>query len=85
MLDILACPVDKKYPLELLEIVSDGQEVQDGALYCPPCGRFYPIIDGIPMLFPDHLRDRTKDLDFLAQRRGKLPDKIIKQGSPWHL
>lgn len=85
MLDILACPVDKLYPLELFEVDSDEHEVKDGVLYCPPCGRFYPIIEGIPVLFPDHLRNMQKDLEFLASRKGKLPDKIIKQGNPWHL
>ncbi|MFL6372196.1 MAG: Trm112 family protein, partial [Nitrososphaera sp.] len=48
MLDILACPIDKHYPLELFQIVSEGQIVKEGVLFCTKCSRYYPIIDEIP-------------------------------------
>ena len=87
MLDILACPIDKHYPLELFEAVSEGQIVKEGALFCSKCSRYYPIIDEIPVMLPDELRkkDRERDLTFLRKWQGKLPDKVIKQGNPWHL
>ena len=85
MLDILACPVDKSYPLQLYEVISNSSGVDIGVLACPSCSRFYPIIDGIPVMFPDNLRERQKDLEFLGKWKDKLPDKIIKQGNPWHL
>ena len=87
MLDILACPIDKHYPLELFEIVSDGQTVKVGVLFCAKCSRYYPIIDEIPVMLPDELREKQKDrdIDFLKKWRSKIPDKVIKQGNPWHL
>jgi uncharacterized protein len=87
MLDILACPIDKHYPLELFEVISEGQNVKEGILFCTKCSRFYPIIDEIPVMLPDELRKESKDRDieFLKKWQGKIPDKVIKQGNPWHL
>lgn len=84
MLDILACPIDKHYPLELYELQSKD-EIEEGALYCTECGRYYPIMAGIPVMLPDELRERKRDTDFLNKWQGKLPDKVLRQGNPWHL
>lgn len=85
MLDILACPIDKHYPLELFEILSEGQIVKEGTLFCTKCNRYYPIIDEIPVMLPDELREKQREIDFLKKWQGKIPDKVIKQGNPWHL
>jgi uncharacterized protein YbaR (Trm112 family) len=85
LLDILACPIDKHYPLELFEVKSEGDLIVDGALVCTQCGRYYPIIDEIPVMLPDELRNKNEDLDFLVKYREKLPDKIVKEGRPHHL
>jgi uncharacterized protein YbaR (Trm112 family) len=85
ILDILACPMDKSYPLELYEARSEKDVVMDGALYCSKCSRFYPIIDEIPIMLPDELRKKDDDIKFLQKWKDKLPDKIINNGKPWHL
>ena len=85
MLDILACPIDKHYPLELFEILSEGQIVKEGILFCTKCNRYYPIMDEIPVMLPDELREKQRDVDFLKKWQGNIPDKVIKQGNPWHL
>jgi uncharacterized protein YbaR (Trm112 family) len=91
MLDILACPIDKYYPLELIEIdtVEDKaineNVVKEGVLFCSQCSRFYPIIEEIPVMLPDELRDKEKDIQFLQKWHEKIPSKIIKNGHPWHL
>jgi len=87
MLDILACPIDKHYPLELFEIISEDQTVKEGLLFCTKCSRYYPIIDEIPVMLPDELREKQKDRDigFLKKWQSKIPEKVIKQGNPWHL
>ncbi len=85
MLDILACPIDKSYPLELYEIRSDADTIIDGALFCNKCSRFYPIIDEIPIMLPDDLRNKNNDMQFLQQWKEKLPSKIINNAKPWHL
>jgi uncharacterized protein YbaR (Trm112 family) len=91
MLDILACPIDKYYPLELIEIdtVEDKtineNVIKEGVLFCSQCSRFYPIIEEIPVMLPDELRDKEKDIEFLQKWHEKIPSKIIKNGHPWHL
>ena len=84
MIDILACPIDKHYPLDLF-VVSEGAEIDEGSLYCATCSRFYPIIDGIPILLPDELRDKKQDMEFLGRNAGDLPEKITGSAEPWHL
>ena len=85
MMDILVCPIDKHFPLDIFESESKDEVVIEGALFCQKCSRFYPIIEEIPILLPDELRNKKQDLDFLKNNQKKLPEKIIKQGSPWHL
>jgi len=85
MMDMLVCPIDKHFPLEIFEVKSKEESVEEGALYCTQCSRFYPIIEEIPILLPDDLRDKKQDMDFLKNHKEKLPEKIIKQASPWHL
>ena len=94
MLEILACPIDKHYPLELFEInVKEDDNnnnnediiISDGVLFCNKCYRFYPIIDEIPVLLPDELREKQKDIDFLQKWHDKIPSKVINEGNPWHL
>jgi uncharacterized protein len=128
MLDILACPLDKSYPLELIELNvkelekedkvkenhhslnkdentpivkknnnGEGNKaneiklnekviiVIDGILYCKKCSRFYPIIDEIPIMLPDELREKEKDLQFLTKWKQSIPEKILTNSNPWHL
>ncbi|MDF2738459.1 MAG: uncharacterized protein K0S93_2320 [Nitrososphaeraceae archaeon] len=125
MLDILACPIDKNYPLDLIELhvkefendnlresnfLNDdknsknnnlvinqenditGEVTKDkiiviieGILYCKKCLRFYPIIDEIPIMLPDELREKEKDLEFLKKWKNNIPQKILSNANPWHL
>ena len=85
MLDILACPIDRHHPLEIFEVKSKDELVVEGALFCTDCSRFFPIIEEIPIMLPDELRDKKQDIEFLKNNQEKLPEKIIKQGAPWHL
>lgn len=84
-MEILACPIDKHSPLEIFECKSQNDIVQEGALYCEKCSRFYPIIEEIPIMLPDELRDKNQDMDFLKNNKDILPEKISKDGAPWHL
>jgi len=85
MMEILACPIDKHSPLEIFELQTKEDAVIEGALFCNDCSRFFPIIEEIPIMLPDELRDKQKDLDFLKNNKEKLPEKIINQAAPWHL
>jgi uncharacterized protein len=126
MLDILACPMDKNYPLDLVELnvkefenerirdnnflkddkktknknylnnQNNGMMVRDeeinkmiiiieGILYCNKCLRFYPIVDEIPIMLPDELREKEKDIEFLNKWKNNIPQHILKNANPWHL
>lgn len=76
MMDMLACPMDGHYPLELHECKSNGDTVLVGAIFCTKCERFYPIIDGIPVMLPDELRDKKLDADFIKENADNIPEKI---------
>jgi uncharacterized protein YbaR (Trm112 family) len=84
-LDILACPIDKYYPLDLYEFTTKGDVIVDGALLCTKCGRYYPIIDEIPAMLPDDLRKKEEDINFLSKWLNQLPAKVVYEGRPFHL
>jgi len=85
MMDILACPIDKYHPLELNVIKEKNNVVSEGVIVCTKCSRFYPIIEEIPIMLPDELRDKKLEINFLKKYKEELPEKIIKKGLPWHL
>lgn len=85
LIEILACPIDKHFPLELLEFTSRDEIISEGAIFCSKCSRYYPIIEEIPIMLPDELRDKNKDIEFLNKYKTTLPDKIALKGAPWHL
>jgi len=85
MMGILACPIDKNHPLELFEINEKDNVVSEGALFCLKCSRFYPIIEEIPIMLPDELRDKKQEMEFLKKYKETLPEKIITKANPWHL
>ena len=59
--------------------------ISEGVLYCTTCSRFYPIIEEIPIMLPDELRDKKQEMSFLKKYKDKLPEKIISEANPWHL
>ena len=75
----------KNHPLELIEIKSKNDEIQEGAIYCTSCQRHFLIIEEIPIMLPDELRNKKQENEFLKKNENSLPEKIIKQGKPWHL
>ncbi|MEO9276957.1 MAG: Trm112 family protein [Nitrososphaera sp.] len=85
LMEILACPIDKFYPLEIFEITAKDEIVSEGAIFCPKCSRYYPIVEEIPIMLPDELRDKNQDIEFLKKYKSNLPDKIVTSGVPWHL
>jgi len=86
LLDLLACPITKDYPLELY-VFEEEEEIVSGLLLCPneECGRWYPIIDEIPHMLPDELRDEAEDKEFLRKWKDEIPEKILSKGVPFNI
>jgi len=84
LLDILACPIDKYYPLELL-VFEEKEEIVEGLLLCSKCNRWYPISDEIPQMLPDDLREAKEDLAWLQKWRQQVPEKVLYEGKPFNL
>ena len=84
LMDILACPIDKFYPLEL-KVFEEKEEINFGIITCPKCNRWYPIIDEIPHMLPDDLREQSEDLPFLEKWKDKIPEKTLQEGRPFNL
>lgn len=53
-------------------------EITDGLLICQRCGRWYAIIDEIPIMLPDNFRDRKREREFVERWGDKIPPEILK-------
>jgi uncharacterized protein YbaR (Trm112 family) len=84
LMEILACPIDKAYPLEL-HVFEEGDEIVSGIIICSKCNRWYPIIDEIPHMLPDDLREEKEDVAFLRKWREKIPQNTLTEGRPFKL
>lgn len=84
LMDILACPIDKYYPLEL-HVLEETEEIVEGVIVCPKCLRWYPIRDEIPEMLPDKLRNKKDELPFLQKWKAKVPKRIATEGKPFNL
>lgn len=57
--------------------------VKEGLLLCKTCNRFYPITEEIPIILPDELRDKNKDLEFLKKWKEDVPEDLLPILKPW--
>lgn len=84
LLEILACPICKHFPLELT-VFEEKDEIDEGILICNNCSRWYPIIESIPHMLPDELREEKEDVGFLKKWEGMVPEQVLKNGKPFNL
>jgi uncharacterized protein YbaR (Trm112 family) len=84
LMDILACPIDKHYPLEL-RVFEEEEEIVEGVIICPKCLRWYPIREEIPEMLPDELRNKNSELPFMRKWKQKFPKKILNEGKPFNI
>ncbi|WP_458742756.1 Trm112 family protein [Candidatus Nitrosocosmicus sp. T] len=63
-------------------VLSD-EIIQEGLLLCRTCMRFYPITEEIPIILPDELRDKKKDIEFLQTWNKSIPEILLKNLKPW--
>lgn len=83
-MEILACPIDKQHPLELI-VFEEKDEIEEGLIVCPKCSRWFPIREEIPEMLPDELRKQNEDLYFLKKWKDKVPESVLSEGKPFNL
>lgn len=79
----LCCPADRN-DLEIQVVTEDDEgEILEALMSCPECGRYFPVIYGIPILIPDEYRDEEMEQPLLERwshqleespRRDELPE-----------
>ena len=84
LMEILACPICKHSPLDLY-VFEEKEDIDEGLITCSACNRWYPIIEEIPHMLPDKLRDKKEDLEFLKKWQKRVPKKYLKEGKPFSL
>ncbi|MFZ5799979.1 MAG: methyltransferase domain-containing protein [Candidatus Omnitrophota bacterium] len=67
---ILTCPYDRGNVLLLKSFEEKDKEVFRGVLICPACQRWYPIVEAIPIILPDRLRNSPLDNQFRDEYSG---------------
>ena len=72
MLDVMACPICKGYPLELEIREGKDNAIIEGVINCPSCGRKYFINEGIPCMLPDELREKAQKLHLKLDSKPKM-------------
>ncbi len=124
LLDILACPICKTFPLKLIVFkveesnkfsrkvekvecelycglkenyisklsltledceACSRKSVVDGLLICEKCKRWYPIVEEIPQMLPDELRNEEEDLKFLLKYESLVPKEVKEEGIPFNI
>ena len=63
--------------------VDSSNIVKEGLLLCKTCNRFYPITEEIPIILPDELRDKKKDIEFLKKWKEAVPSDLLPILKPW--
>jgi len=61
------------------------KEISDGILLCQRCARWYPIMEDIPRMLPDDLRNKNQDLAFMSSWRSNIPQTVLDSGKPFSL
>ena len=76
---------DIKPSIYLLNWFFQFSEVEEGIIHCEKCSRWYPIIETIPQMLPDDLREKDAEIDFLIKWKAKIPKTIVETGKPFNL
>lgn len=63
-LNKLACPFDKN-DLTIKIFKQEQEEILEGILTCAHCQRYYPIVQGIPIMSPDEYREIRLEIPLL--------------------
>lgn len=53
-----------------------ARDIAEGVIVCPSCGRWYPIIDGIPVMMDDKYRREERDREIAEKMSDRIPGWI---------
>ncbi|MCG8306679.1 MAG: hypothetical protein MI975_04750 [Cytophagales bacterium] len=83
LIDKLCCPMDKK-ALQLRIFKKDDEEIIEGLFTCTECGRYYPVVHGLPIMTPDEYREKALEEPILNKwgiaPRHKDPKRFLLEG-----
>jgi uncharacterized protein YbaR (Trm112 family) len=60
-------------------------EIDEALISCKKCQRWYPVIETIPHMLPDDLRNTDEDIAFLKKWSSKIPANILSEGKPFNV
>jgi uncharacterized protein YbaR (Trm112 family) len=60
-------------------------EVDQALISCKKCQRWYPVIETIPHMLPDDLRNSDEDIAFLKKWSTKISANVLNEGNPFNL
>jgi uncharacterized protein YbaR (Trm112 family) len=60
-------------------------EVDESLISCRKCHRWYPVIETIPHMLPDDLRNADEDIAFLKKWSNKLGEGVLNEGKPFNM
>lgn len=86
LLDFLACPYDGAFPLALKSIKAFADEIEEGCLICPTCGKTFTIKGGIPRMVTPGLTGTSSPADKVTQDKRtemKVRDEQVSTYLKW--
>jgi uncharacterized protein YbaR (Trm112 family) len=60
-------------------------EVDQALISCKKCQRWYPVIETIPHMLPDDLRNSDEDIAFLKKWSTKISANVLNEGKPFNM
>lgn len=65
----------RETPLELCRDCVN-RDIVEGIIVCTNCGRWYPIISGIPVMVNDRYRNAKEDEEFMRRNASRIPQHL---------
>ena len=60
-------------------------EIEEGIMVCDKCNRWFPIIETIPQMLPDEVRNKKTEKEFLHKWKDLIEEKVLNLGKPFNL
>lgn len=53
-------------------------DIVEGVIVCKSCGRWYPIVEGIPVMLVDKYRNPREDEAFIRRNLERIPQDVLR-------